>query len=199
MIFLAQQQQPSAPGSGQMQDIADIAPPVEIPVEPAFPWFWIILVALGFVALGILLYLLRRRLKPEPEPQTPRERALGELREAASAHLETEDSYAFSIRLADILRDYVTGQFGIAMHHQTSPEFLARLRRDPQFDQDSKEVLREFLERSDAFKFAHIDGSIEDNRRLLEKAEDFLNRTDPAGHNTAAPASAPEESEPVHA
>jgi hypothetical protein len=63
------------------------------------------------------------------------------------------------------------------MSRRTSPEFLQILQHDNQIPDDAKETIRQFLERSDAFKFAHIDGTREDNAWLLEQARQFVKQT----------------------
>ncbi len=57
-------------------------------------------------------------------PNSPRESALGEL-DAIGGEIETMTPYQFSIRVSDILRRYVTEQYGLPVTRQTSVEFLS--------------------------------------------------------------------------
>jgi hypothetical protein len=199
--------------AGSGEDLADIAGPV--PIEPVseFPWAWIALAGVGLLVLAAILILLWDRKRKTRRRANPVERARYHLHKAEKEYLEAEDCYHFSIRLADILRDYVLATTGLAMSRRTSPEFLQLLRQDNQIPEDAKETIRQFLERGDAFKFAHIEGTREDNAWLLEQARLFVKQTATAQRaaddETATPGSGPgsnqeprntaEKAEPAHA
>ena len=65
----------------------------------------------------------------------PRERALA-LLEQIRTQISAMNPYRFSIRVSDILRRYVTEQFGLPVTRQTSVEFLNGLRSSSQFSED---------------------------------------------------------------
>ena len=52
--------------------------------------------------------------------------------------------YQFSIRVSDILRRYVTQQYGVPATRQTSVEFLAAAAKAPSFSADDKSLLEDF-------------------------------------------------------
>ena len=82
--------------------------------------------------------------------------------------------YRFSIRVSDILRRYVTEQFGLPVTRQTSVEFLNGLRGSSPLSEDEKSLLEDFLNRCDLIKFARYDATREDSRLLLEEANRFV-------------------------
>jgi hypothetical protein len=58
--------------------------------------------------------------------------------------------------------------------HQTSVEFLNALSRSPQFSEEDKMLLDDFLNRCDLIKFARYEATEEDSRNLLEEAARFV-------------------------
>lgn len=153
------------------EEFHDIVPPIDYSLVPA----WLILVA-GVATLsfaGLLIWLIRRaRKRPKPLPSA-REMALRELQHM-EAELETMNAYRFSIRVSDILRRYVTDQYGVPSTKQTSVEFLNAVANTPQFSEDEKSLLGDFLSRCDLIKFGRYDATMEDSRRLLEEATQFV-------------------------
>jgi hypothetical protein len=154
-------------------DFPSVFEPVEILPWPAW------LVALGVAGAVLLLaglvafaiWIWRRR--SGPPPPTPREialRELGALREAV--HLI--EPYEFSDRVSDVLRTFAEGQFGLRAKKQTSPEFLAAISNAPEFSDNDRELLAQFLERCDMLKFAHIAAHDEENRELHSRAAAFV-------------------------
>ena len=106
-----------------------------------------------------------------PIPTT--EIALEEL-ETISREIETTDAYQFSIRVSDILRGYVTNQFGLPLTRQTSIEFLTALSKASSFSVNEKSLLEDFLNRCDLIKFARYEATSADSRLLLEEATRFV-------------------------
>jgi hypothetical protein len=152
-------------------DIHEIAPPVDYSLVP--PWVIYGGVALGLIAIALIGWWIRGRLRrPKPE-QSPRDRALQELQYAAF-EMEAVTPYQFSIRVSDILRRYVTEQYQLPVTRQTSVEFLAALAKASPFSEDERSLLEDFLSRCDLIKFARYDATIEDSRLLLEEATRFV-------------------------
>lgn len=155
-----------------LPEIRDIAPPVDV-----FPWPpWMVAIAVGFLAIVLIAIVwlivraIRRRTVPPPSPRTL---ALREL-EALRAEVSLLDPYAFSVRVSDVLRGFIGEQFGIRAKEQTSPEFLASIAGAPQFADDDRALLAQFLEKCDLIKFAHIDATSEDSAALLASAMAFV-------------------------
>ncbi|HEX4638041.1 MAG TPA: DUF4381 domain-containing protein [Chthoniobacterales bacterium] len=158
-IFLAQQQ------------YREIAPPVEYSFLPT----WAIFLAsfIGFCLIGWLIWWWQRRRKPALPPKTPRDIALEEL-DAIANEIETVNPYQFSIRVSDILRRYVTHQYGLPLTRQTSIEFLTALSKSKSFSATEKSLLEDFLNRCDLIKFARYEATPADSRLLLEEATRFV-------------------------
>jgi hypothetical protein len=124
--------------------------------------------------LGALVWwLVSRRPQHAVPPQLPRDRALAALGQAAT-EMDAMNPYQFSIRVSDILRRYVTDQYGLPVTRQTSVEFLEGLKRGPQFSADEKILLEDFLSRCDLIKFARYDATTADSHLLLEEAMRFV-------------------------
>src|SRR6059036_1953283 len=153
------------------QEFHDIAPPVDYSLIP--PWAIFVATFVGLSLLGLVVWLLARRRKPPEPPKLPREIALQEL-EQISHEMERIDPYEFSIKVSDILRRYVTDQYGLPVTRQTSVEFLERLARNPQFSGDEKSLLQDFLDRCDLIKFARYDATTTDSRSLVDEAVRFV-------------------------
>ena len=153
--------------------IRDIRPPLDV-----FPYpMWMVATAgaIGAVALALLVVGIVRamRNRPNAPPPTAREIALRRLKEAG-ADLDQVEPYAFSIRVSDILRQYISAQYNLHAPEQTSQEFLAEAARSPHFTGADKDLLADFLERCDLIKFAHVDATSDDSRGLLAQAVRFV-------------------------
>ena len=166
-------QQPSPPGSPAAPEIRDIAPPLDV-----FPYpLWMIMAAglLALLILGMAAWLIARKLRqkapvPPPTPRTAAMRSLNALRD----QVEKLPPYAFSIAVSDVLRSFVTHQFGLHATQQTSPEFLASIQSAGAFSSEDRDSLARFLERCDLIKFARIDATTADSAELLNRAIAFV-------------------------
>jgi hypothetical protein len=149
----------------------EIAPPVEYSFVPT----WAIFLAsfVGLCLIGWLVWLWKSRRKPVLPPKTPREIALEEL-ELIAGEIDTANPYQFSIRVSDILRRYVTNQYGLPLTRQTSIEFLTALSESKSFSETEKSLLEDFLNRCDLIKFARYDATSADSTLLLEEATRFV-------------------------
>lgn len=172
-------------GPATSPGIADIEPPFDVLPYPT--WMLALLAAVALLLLALAAWLIVRwlRRRPAPPPAMPGEIALAALREAEK-QLDVLDPYRFSILVSDILRRYVTAQFGLHATEQTSPEFLAAVSRFPQFKPEEKSLLAAFLERCDLIKFARIDATRDDSRTLLGQARDFVSHASRRNANANA-------------
>lgn len=164
---------PGLAGGTPAPEIRDIAPPMDV-----FPYPLWMVVAAAIVALlliALLTWCIVRwiRSRPAPPPPTAREIAMARLAEAMEK-LDALDPHAFSILVSDILRQYVSGHYGLRAREQTSPEFLASVANSPRFTPDEKTLLGTFLERCDLIKFAHVNATRSDSATLLEQAKHFV-------------------------
>jgi len=182
-MILAAIQPATPPASAPAPDAAPdplaglrgIAPPVDVPWPP---WVWWAIGIGSVIALALLTWLIvwLARRRPKTPPPTPRQIALRELEELR-AHIRELDSYAFSVRVSDVLRTYVGAQFSLPATSQTSPEFLASIADSPRFSVVDKQLLATFLERCDMLKFARIEAHAEEDGELLGAAAAFVQGT----------------------
>jgi hypothetical protein len=160
-------------GASPTPAIRDIRPPLDV-----FPYpTWMVITAAGFGALALALLAAgiarAMRNRPKSLPPTAREIALRRLKEA-EADLERIEPYAFSIKVSDVLRRYISAQYRLHAPEQTSQEFLAEAARSPHFTGADKDLLADFLERCDLIKFAHVNATTDDSRGLLAQAVKFV-------------------------
>src|SRR5215831_9215459 len=149
----------------------DIAPPVDYSLIP--PWLVFVIAFMVLSLLGLVVWWFARRRKPELPPKLPREIALGEL-DQIRRDIDRMSPYQFSIRVSDILRRYVTQQYGLPATRQTSIEFLTAAANAPSFSADEKSLLEDFLNRCDLIKFARYEATTSDSELLLEEAIRFV-------------------------
>lgn len=171
MIFAALQAPASTPTP--LPEIRDIAPPIDV-----FPYpLWMVIAAaiatLVVIGAGVWWFARWRKRRPAAAPPTPRAAALRDL-DALRDQVELLDPYAFSIAVSDVLRRFVTAQFGLPATQQTSPEFLASISGATRFTDAGRELLGGFLERCDLIKFAHVTATAADSSMLLESAVAFV-------------------------
>jgi len=153
------------------EEFHDIAPPVDYSLIP--PWLVFVGVFVALSLLGLVSWLFARRRKPPAPPKLPREIALEEL-ERISSEIERMSPYQFSIRVSDILRKYVTQQYGLPATRQTSIEFLIALAKASPISTDDKSLLEDFLNRCDLIKFARYEATTSDSELLLQEAIRFV-------------------------
>ena len=153
------------------QTFHEIEPPVDYSLVPR----WIVFaIAFGVITLiGLFVWWIMRRSKKPSPPKLPRQRALESL-DSIGQLVDRLNPYEFSIRVSDILRSYVTEQYGVPVTRQTSVEFLERLARNPQFSGDEKTLLEDFLSRCDLIKFARYNATSADSSLLLDEAIRFV-------------------------
>jgi hypothetical protein len=123
--------------------------------------------------IGLAIWYGRRFFRKKQVTLSPRERALAALSEIES-EVERIAPYQFSIRVSNILRRYVVEQFDLPMTRQTSVEFLNAIASAPNFGDEEKALLADFLNRCDLIKFARYEATPEDSRLLLDEARQFV-------------------------
>jgi Domain of unknown function (DUF4381) len=153
------------------EEFHDIAPPFDYSLIS--PWLIFVIAFVGLSLAGLVVWLLMRRRKPSLPPRLPREVALEEL-ERISRAIERMTPYQFSIRVSDILRRYVTQQYGLPATRQTSIEFLTALAKASPFSAEEKSLLEDFLNRCDLIKFARYEATTSDSELLLGEAIRFV-------------------------
>jgi hypothetical protein len=86
---------------------------------------------------------------------------------------------AFFVQLSGIIRRYLENRFGLRSPELTTEEFLDELAKSPDLVRSHQRLLREFLNRADLVKFAHllpdpgdVEVSLDSARRFLESTRD---------------------------
>src|SRR5437870_196676 len=92
-----------------VQEFHEIAPPVDYSLIPT--WLVFLLSFVTLAVLGWLFWWLTRKMKRAQPPKLPRDRAIEAL-EQISEQIDMMPPYQFSIAVSDILRGYVTEQYG---------------------------------------------------------------------------------------
>ena len=107
------------------EEFHDIVPPVDYSLIP--PWAIALAVLAGIASVAFVAWWISKRYRRSaPPPPLPRERALAALRKV-EPDVERLTPYEFSIRVSDVLRAYVSEQFGLPLTRQTSVEFLEQV------------------------------------------------------------------------
>jgi hypothetical protein len=153
------------------EEFHDIVPPVDYSLLS--PWLIFLGMLVLLTVIGLIVWFAAKSLRRPTPPQPPRDRALA-LLEQIRAQITAINPYRFSIRVSDILRRYVTEQFGLPVTRQTSVEFLNGLRGSSPFSEDEKSLLEDFLNRCDLIKFARYEATTSDSELLLEEAIRFV-------------------------
>ena len=153
------------------QALPDISPPVNYSLVP--PWMIFVGSLIVLTIIGLAIWYGRRFFRKKQVTLSPRERALAALSEIEN-EVEKIAPYQFSIRVSNILRRYVVEQFDLPMTRQTSVEFLNAIGSAPNFGDEEKALLADFLNRCDLIKFARYEATTKDSRLLLDEARQFV-------------------------
>lgn len=145
----------------EAQDIRDIKPPVILgkPNWQRLALFLAMLLALVltvFFAYRVFRRSRKPREIPAPPPLPAHEiafAALTQLRKDEDGFLARRDFETFSIRVSDILREYLHGRFELPAEDRTTEETLHELSRLG-IQEDCLGRFKEFLEDCDLVKFA---------------------------------------------
>jgi hypothetical protein len=87
------------------------------------------------------------------------------------------DMDAFFVQLSGIVRRYLENRFGLRSPELTTEEFVEELADSPDMVRSHQRLLREFLNRADLVKFAHLVPDPADVELSLESARSFLEAT----------------------
>jgi hypothetical protein len=153
------------------EEFHDIAPPVDYSLVPA--WLVFLLTFSALVLVGLAIWAARKYLRRSTPVRSARERALDVLRQLEST-IETTTPYQFSIRVSDVLRQFVVEEFNVPMTRQTSVEFLSSISSAPNFKENDRALLADFLTRCDLIKFARYEATTTDSQLLLDEARRFV-------------------------
>ena len=170
-------------GLDESGDLRDIKGPLSLPRSWWVVLLWVLLVAV--LAGGAAYYLYRRRrAEPKSRPAVPRapprpfhELALEALRALEkSSLLERGQVKEYHVRISEIIRRYIEGQFEVPALELTTGEVADGMRRAA-LGAPITEAFRGFLERCDLVKFAKWRPEAEDSRALMAQARELVRTT----------------------
>ncbi len=175
---------------GEVEDIADLRPPGEVPYSFVPLAIWSVA---GLAALAVLLWLrvwwIRRRrqgaLRDEASRLPPRQLAIRELQRLTASDLLKHDRYKdFYIAISEIIDRLLHGALGVPTVERTSGEIMRDL-RERAAGTPLVPAAGEFFEACDMVKFSrHIPGDAE-NSSIIALAYQLV---DLAAPETTGPA-----------
>ncbi|HVE15322.1 MAG TPA: DUF4381 family protein [Chthoniobacterales bacterium] len=161
---------PQADPAATPVPIHDITGPIAFFPYPIWVVAAVAAALLALIALAVWFFVFRPK---SARLLTPAEKALAVLARLR-AGAETCDPYPFSIEVSDVLRGYLRDEYGLSATTQTSREFLETLRTRNVFNDEEREALSRFLEKSDLIKFARMHATSADCVELIESADKLV-------------------------
>lgn len=164
--------------------LRDIQGAVDVPIERAGPWRWMIAGGLALlIVLAAILVLRRMMHRGDPMtalPPLPHIWALDRLRALREASLlDQREFQRFYSELSGIIRHYIERRFALRAPEQTTEEFLREARRSVALEAGHKVLLAGFLRAADMVKFARHEPASDEAEGALASAEQFVNETAP--------------------
>jgi len=168
---------------GEAQELRDIKPVIDIPLDYIF-WFSITIVVLLF-CLGLYFgYKYYKRRKEEGLPLTaaapPRpahETALESLQLLLEKDLINQGHIKdFYIEISEIIRKYIEGRYFVRALEETTSEIMQELKRQD-IHKSSLTILDSFLGLSDFVKFAKYIPAENENKDVVNWAFQFIENT----------------------
>lgn len=163
--------------------IHDIRPVKHIPVKFGEWAGWAALGVLGLVVLAALIWVIVRLISKKPvfgrekPAEPPHERAIRELNELVHQKLWQNGRHKqYYTRLADILREYLNGRYGVGAMEMTTDEIIAEI-RTLELDAKQQEMITELLQTADFVKFAKHAPDAEQNESLYTGVYYFVENT----------------------
>ena len=165
------------------KDYRDIKEIEEVPKPKWMSWIPWILGIFTVLAIGVIIYLLRKPKKAPPvvQPAQPKlgpyEEALQALEELRKLGLQNGEVKIYYSRLNDILRVFMFRKLKVATLEKTNEELIVQLRQTP-MDKESFNQLVHALQIADFVKFAKYQPDEKDNEKnftVIETAIKTLN------------------------
>ena len=156
---------------------AEAARNVEILREKTFPLVPLLVFLFFFIGVAVVRkplmnYWSERHKKPV---LTPKAKALQQLQQIQKEEMISQEQYEqLYIALTNTVRNYIEEQFQIKAPNLTTQEFLKKAMESPQFDDMTKKLLSDFLQRADMVKFAEFHPTHKDYENAERAAQNFL-------------------------
>lgn len=161
-----------------LEDIRDI----KGLILPSFKYYIPLIVLLAGIGIPVLILLIIKSGKllsgdpaGEAAPPDYYQLALERLEQLEQSDLISQEQFnRFHTTLADILREYVEGLFGVRAKEQTTEEFVKAISDSPQFSSDQRLMLNRFLRLADLVKFATFSPGSEISQEALGNVKTFI-------------------------
>jgi hypothetical protein len=147
----------------------------EIPGRNRTLWLLAALVAVGAAVFGVRAWAIWRSRTLRRSAYDVAKSDLDALLMAPRPGEREMD--VFFVRLSGIVRCYLENRFGLRSPELTTEEFVEELANSPDLVRSHQRLLREFLNRADLVKFAHLVPDPADVELSLESARSFLEAT----------------------
>jgi len=175
-MILAQAAQPlqANPDAAELPDIKDIIPP------EALTNYWLIIISIigGLALLGGLIWLMVYFFRQDKSRihQIPAERLALQKLDQLEKEVSALSANAFSLKVSDILKDYLMGRFHDSFRYETSEEFLNRLTSNPSnpLPHLMQTSLTNFVGLCDELKFSRPANAEAHKSPLLEEARQII-------------------------
>ncbi|CAA6691403.1 MULTISPECIES: hypothetical protein [unclassified Lentimonas] len=170
-------QTPQLPDLPPGPSLDHVRGPIEIP--PFEPWQLGVMIALGLIALGLLIWgIVRfvRARKNRAEQLQPHTTAFAELKTAAKCTAGDDERFAVLSSLA--LRRYFETGKGIPTLGRTTLEFLKALDGHALLYTEARASLATFLEHCDRVKFAQAALTEDERNALTESAITLIRQSE---------------------
>lgn len=175
-MTLAQAAQPLQPKSenAELPDIQDIIPP------EALTNYWLIAASIigGLILIGGLAWLMIHFFRQDKNRihNIPAERIALQKLDQLENEVSSLSANAFSLKVSDILKDYLMTRFHDSFRYETSEEFLNRLTNNPStpLPQLLQTSLANFVGLCDELKFSRPANADAHKSPLLEEARQII-------------------------
>jgi hypothetical protein len=161
----------------QLRDITGIEEHGHVSARPWWPY------ALGIAAALLMSLFLagwkyyRRNPEKAELPPGPWAFAQVERIEALLRSSNFADMERYAALLCEVIRLYLEKRFQLRAPRQTTTEFFHDIKDSKLLTAAHQELLKDFLERCDLSKFAHLQFSQEEYRALGQAAQRFVEET----------------------
>ncbi|MBF0553028.1 MAG: hypothetical protein HQK96_00555 [Nitrospirae bacterium] len=161
-------------------EIAGIKGPQDVGWQ-GLNWRLIAAALLIAAAAALIYYLVKRRKAKKALPPPPRrahEVAYEALQRLKEKNLDKAGLIKeFFSELSSIVRHYIEDRFKLKAPEMTTEEFLLMVRDSAELSGTHKELLKDFLNRSDMVKFAQYGPSFDEIRGSFISAQKFVDET----------------------
>jgi len=161
-----------------IEKLKDVKPPIFLPVN-----YWPVIIIAIITAICIFVLYLRKLFKEDKkikrkDIRLPYEIALERLdRLVKRKYVLRERLKIFYSELSEILRVYIEGQYKIKALDLTTEEFLNEIKEFEKLTSEQRDMLKNFLNKSDLVKFAKYGPTNQENEDAIMIIRQFINET----------------------